>query len=306
MIKSKSKPDNYLDEVDYSFPKIGKAKLIPILLSVFFLAFVLNFPLFEIIDTKLKDTLARIPGCPLAVKDINFGVLLPRVELVNLNIPARCTGGKEINLDKLSLYFRGPSFSPLGLSTKIETNFKNIPVEAYLALGLKTQAIKLDDFKLDLKELNSIAPDVKIAGHVLVNALIEIQNNKLNKVNALVESKDFSLPTQNIQGFTVPPMNIKSFSLQLAQDSGKKMILKQLVLGDLDSPIRANFTGDIYPNSSNFLFSRIDLKGELALGDQLMQDFSIITSFLNAFSRKDKFYQMRLQGTIGQPIPKPL
>lgn len=306
MIKSKSKPDNYLEDVDYSFPKIGKAKIIPVLISVFFVAFVLNFPLFEIVDSKLKDTLAKIPGCPLAVKDINFGVFLPRVELVNLNIPARCTGGKEVNLEKLSLYFRGPSFSPLGVSTKVETQFKNIPIEAYLALGLKSQAIKLDNLKLELKQVNSIAPDIKLAGNLLINALIEIQNNKLSKVNALVESKDFSLPTQNIQGFTVPPLNIKSFSLQLAQESGKKMALKQLVLGDLDSPIRANFTGDIFPNSSNFLFSRIDLKGELALGDQIMQDFSIITGFLNAFSRKDKFYQMRLQGTIGQPIPKPL
>ena len=84
------------------------------------------------------------------------------------------------------------------------------------------------------------------------------------------------------------------------------MVLEYFVIGDLDSPIRANFKGDITPNSSNFLFSRINLQGEVAFGQSIKDNFGILLNFFNAFPTKDKFYQMRLQGTVGQPLPKPL
>lgn len=305
MLRAKKKPENALENVNYSFPKIGKAKLIPAFVCIFLLAFILNFPLMEIVKNKIKTQLSRIPGCSLTVKDINFGILLPKIELNQLNIPKRCAG-KALFLDQLKIYFRGPSFSPIGIATKIETDFEGIPVEAYASLGVSSQIIKLDDMKLALSEINKRFPLVKVNGDVSINAIVEIANNRLGKVNALIESKNFTMPVQNIKGFTLPNMNINSLKLKISQKSKRKMVLEDFVIGDLDSPIRANFKGDITPNSSNFLFSRINLQGEVAFGQSIKDNFGILLNFFNAFPTKDKFYQMRLQGTVGQPLPKPL
>lgn len=305
MKSKKNIAENLLDQVDYTFPPISKIKIITAASSLFFIAFVLNFPLFTIIDEKLKTALSRIPGCPIMVKEINFGVLLPRIELNQLNIPTRCAGN-EINLSSVKLYFRGPSFSPLGIATKIETTYEGIELELFASVGPTSQLIKFDDFNIKLDKLAKVFPQVKLAGDVSINGLVEIKNAKLGKVNALIESKNFILPSQLIQGFTTPVLDEKVLSIQISQESENKMELKKFIIGDLDSPVRANFTGNIVTNKNNFLFSRLDLQGEIAFSKALEQDFGIVLDFFNAFPKKDKFFQLRVHGTVGQPIPKPL
>jgi hypothetical protein len=305
MIKTKKQNDNVLDDVSYSFPQINKVKLIAGFSAIFIFAFIVNFPLGEIVKNKIKLALTRVPGCAIEVKDINFSLFLPSINLSNVNIPSRCAG-KALMLSQMNVEFRGPSFSPLGLSTKIETKYMGLPIEVFASLGISKQLFKIDHMKVSLAQLSQKIPQVSLAGDVEVNAIVEITKNKLSKLNALVESKNLSIPVQNIEGFTVPNMILKNFSVQIAQTNPKRMILKKFIIGDLKSPVRANYTGTITPNKQNFLLSKIDLKGEVAFGKVIEDQFGLLLGFFNAFPKKDKFYQMRLQGTIRHPKPKPL
>jgi type II secretion system protein N len=308
MIKTKRAPQNVIHEEDYKLPTENRNKLIAVLFGLFFAGFVLNFPLMELVKGKIMHTLTHLPGCRLQLKEVNFGILLPRVNLKNISIPGSClgSGGKELYFEDIALYFRGPSFSPLGVAFKIETEYQGIPLAIHTAIGPSKQLLKIDESDVALEELSSLIKGFKLAGQAEVNAVVRLNKFQLSSVNAKIKSTNFALPAQDVMGFVLPNMNIKNVVLKISQKKKNKISVDQLSVGDVNSPIRANFAGEILPNKFNFVLSRLNLRGELALGKDLLQEFFIIKQFLDAYPKKDEFYQMSLSGTIGQPVPKPL
>ena len=77
--------------------------------------------------------------------------------------------------------------------------------------------------------------------------------------------------------------------------------VKKIILGDPQSPMRANFKGTIDVQKSNVSFSPINLAGEIAFTQTFKENVPLVDLFFQNFLQKDGFYQIRLGGMLGQP-----
>lgn len=301
--------ENHLEDSYYKLPRFNKKRSILLLTSIFLLGFILNFPATRKIENTLRSTLSSIPGCRLQFNDLKIGYLLPKVTLQKLKIPGQCINqAQAIELDTVNINFRGPSFSPLGLALSVNTIIKGQELTFYVSTNGLEQNIKIDQQKIQLSALQTILPKVKLLGEVEINGLAKVSQNVLKDMNLLIESKNLSIPPQEIEGFMTPALNPKNFILKLAtgKEDSNQVNVQEFVIGDPQSSLRAKMNGKIILNTKNIQFSRLDLTGEFALGEKIISEIPILPDMLTMFARKDNFYQIKLLGTIGQPSLKSL
>ena len=114
-------------------------------------------------------------------------------------------------------------------------------------------------------------------------------------------STDFQLPSQNIQGFNTPNVKLNELYLEALSENSSTVKIDKFIVGDPDSPIRANLKGRIDLQQGNMAFSNIDLKGEISFTENFKQTVPLVDLFFQNFSQKDGFYQIRIGGNLGEP-----
>ena len=132
---------------------------------------------------------------------------------------------------------------------------------------------------------------------------LTITKGAISNLELKARSKDFQIPSQNIQGFTTPNLRINEFFMEGATENPPRLRIEKILLGDVNSPMRANFKGKIDLQDGNIAFSPLDLKGEVAFSDSFRQSLPLIDMIFQTFTQKDGFYQIKLGGTLGSPKP---
>lgn len=293
-----------LETIDYSFPKIGKSKWIVVIITIFLLGIIVYFPFMYKVKSLVKTQLNKVPGCSVDYQDIQLEFFLPKVIVKDLVVPQSCFGkfGDPLKMENVFVNFRGLSFSPFGPHFKIETNLNGLPISSYLTTGIGGIAINIKENEIDLKKLKTLLPKINLAGKVKIDALVKLEGQKISDLKLNVRSKDFTLPGQNIQGFKLGTMRLNNLLIK-ANMNGKKLIVEDFILGDDESPIRANFKGNIALNQRNITSSQLDLIGETAFSSQFLEKYAIIKLVMNKFDKKDEFYQIKLTGPLMRPKP---
>lgn len=291
--------------VDYSLPTFSKPKWALYTTGLFIAAFLMYFPIGEKTESMVRKTLASLPGCSITYDTMEFGWFLPKLVVKDLQMPSRCFGsrGAPLILEETFLYIRGISFSPLGPHFKLATTVMKTPIEAQITLGV-TGALTaaLHDNTIDLANLKPILPEgMLLAGNAKVNVMAEASPSGLNDLDLKIESKDFALPGQTIQAFRISRLPINNLLVKADLKPNGQLELQEAVIGDADSPIRANFKGDLKLNKAAPVMSPINLKGEIAFSQKFMEDYSIIGMFMNQFDKKDDFYQIQIKGNLARP-----
>lgn len=298
--------ESSINEVRYDLSFLKSPKWIIVLIILFVSVIFFNFPLKKKLDNLIYSSLKISSQCHLKMQDYSFNVFpLPHVSIENLTIPGRCLGPKKasINIKEMDTYFRGPSFSPLGLSFKVETIFENIPIEFFIIGSPSTIVLVLKESMIPLGKLKRILPQVKLSGNAKTDLYVELENNKLKALNINLQSNNFSIPAQNIFDFDLMALDINDLHLVASTDEKSKLNISKFVLGSESSPIRSGFTGMINLNTNNMMNSELDLKGEIALSESLTQDFafSMVKSYLDKFDKEDNFYQIQIKGPLYSP-----
>lgn len=293
------------ENVNYELPKLGVSKWVILLVGTFIFALFLNFPISEKINGLVKKSLATNPACSLSYEDVSFEFFLPKFVISDVNIPGGCMGSRgaqDIFLKNVTLNIRGISFTPFGPHFLIETELYNNPIEAYLTVGFGSIAINLQEAKIKLKELSALIPAVKLKGTLTVDALVELSQKGIVDLKAHIYSKDLVFPSQKIPApaLTLPTFDIKDLLIKATME-GKKVMVQELIVGNPESPIRANFKGPITLNQSNISYSQLNLKGELAFSEKFVKDFMVIDMYMKQFTKKDNFYQLELSGPLMRP-----
>lgn len=295
------------EEIDYSFPKLGKKRWALILTSFFLIGFIGAFPFFLTIENKIKSALSSIPGCSISFKEINFHFFLPKVVVSDVAIPASCYSNKNIaplELKEIRLNFKGISFAPFGPHFKLETVVLENPINAYLTFGIFSHAINIKDNKFDLSKISPLLPELKLKGEVLLNALLNFSNSNIQELKIAASSKNLMIPGQKIFGFTLPMLNIGDFLLKGQMDQKSVLKVENFILGDTESPIRSNFNGTINLNTRNISSSRLNLNGEVSFSEKFMTDIPLIEMAMQRFTKKDQFYQIAITGQMASPTVK--
>jgi len=181
-----------IQEADYPTIPYERKKILAVFFGLSLLSFLYAFPFNQKLENIVRNVVRSSAGCGLNFKDLKFEFLLPKIVINDLNIPANCFSGEStgLNFKQLRLYFRGPSFSPFGIALKLETQVLKTDLNVYLALGLNSQTIKLEQQVINFAQLADLIPEVKINGQLEVNGVVKIHKNNLQQISGYIRSQD--------------------------------------------------------------------------------------------------------------------
>ena len=121
-----------------------------------------------------------------------------------------------------------------------------------------------------------------------------------------MNSKNLSIPKQNISGFELPALNLNNFELKALLDAKNKLKVRQLLLGDDLAPIQSEFQGDILIDQRNIGRSSLNLDGEVKFSNVLLEN-PALQIFFNMFLRgkesNNGYYNLKISGTLSSPLP---
>lgn len=293
-----------LEEISYK-SKI-KIYFYPLIIMILFpIAFLNYYPVGTELKDFLKKNLAQT-GCNLDYNEVKIEFLLPKIVISDLVLPARCLGrtGDALKFDFLTVNFHFISFAPFGIPFRIDTEMNGQPLSLYYVQGFSERMVRLKDQKLDLSKLQPLFGEiVKLDGDLTVDfSALLTNNNALKNMTLKAQSKNFVLPPQNIEGFTTPKLKVNDLYVEANSDNPPVITVEKLIIGDPDSPLRANFKGTIELQQGNIAMSQLNLTGEVAFSPEFKETVPIVDMVFGKFTQKDGFYQIKLGGTLGRPL----
>jgi len=292
-----------LDEINYKL-KIKIPIIIGITLLVFIGAFSLSYPINEKLKTYIKSQL-KVSGCQIEFNEIGAEIFLPKIVVSDISIPANCLGrtGENLKLNYLKINWHIIHFFPFGIPLRLDTEYSGQPISLYFVQGINQQLIRLKDQKFALHRFDNVIGKFKLSGNMTVDLNLLSSEKKIKNLSIKAVSSDFAIPSQNLEGFTLPNLKIKDFYLEANSENHPKIQIDKLIIGNTQSPIRANFKGKLDYIKENISFSPLNLNGEIAFSSQLMESIPLLEIIFQSFNQKDGFYQIRLGGTLGSPKP---
>ncbi len=292
-----------LDEINYKL-KIKIPIIIGITLLVFIGAFSLSYPINEKLKTYIKSQL-KVSGCQIEFNEIDAEIFLPKIVVSDISIPANCLGrtGENLKLNYLKINWHIIHFFPFGIPLRLDTEYSGQPISLYFVQGINQQLIRLKDQKFALHRFDNVIGKFKLSGNMTVDLNLLSSEKKIKNLSIKAVSSDFAIPSQNLEGFTLPNLKIKDFYLEANSENHPKIQIDKLIIGNTQSPIRANFKGKLDYIKENISFSPLNLNGEIAFSSQLMESIPLLEIIFQSFNQKDGFYQIRLGGTLGSPKP---
>lgn len=296
-----------LEEINYK-SKI-KFYLMPFILGFLFLTAFLNFfPIGTQLKTFIKKNLEG-SACRPDYEQIRVEWLLPKVVVSDLVLPASCLNqqGDPLKFSFITINFQFINFSPFGIPFKIDTEMNGQPLTVYFVQGFGERLVRLKDQSIVLPRLQPLMSQFKIGGTMTVDMSALMTNqNAIKDLSFKAESKDLQLPAQNLQGFTTPNLKINTLYIEAHSATAPRINVEKMIIGDAESPMRANFKGTVDLQNNALAFSPLNLTGEIAFSEAFKQQLPLIDMMFQSFAQKDGFYQIRLGGTLGAPKPSTL
>ena len=304
-MESKKIADNLVNEEVYKQNKFFWIKVLVISFLMLLLALFINFPVEKTIKVQVESAIAKNRACPLQYKSLDVRVFFPKVNFKNLNIPGMCfkNPSSSLQFDKASVAFTFPSIWPLGGKFHAHLKNKDSNINLYPRVGLGGTDIRITKTKISGNLIGSLNNFVKvIKGHLNIEAFFSLDGNVVTKGDLKATSKNLLIPSQNIQGFTLPTLNIGILRIVFSQT--KKVIsIKEITIGHNESPIFAQGKGSIALNAQNSSFSKLDITAKVKLSDEFKKALPILNLLLGGKKQTDGFYNLKLGGTLARPSP---
>lgn len=285
-----------------------KSYLYPfIFLFIFIVSFLNFYPVSDKVKSLIKTNLQNT-GCTPDFNEIKFEWLLPKIVISDLALPPSCLGQgatEPLKFNFVNINFQLISFSPLGIPFRVDTEFNGQEVSFYLVQGINSRLIRLKDQNLSLPKLAPLmGENIKLSGNLVVDLNVHVGNDsEMKNLSLKAQSKDLVIPAQNIQGFTTPHLKLKELVVDAISENSNRINVDRLMIGNPESPVRANFKGNVNLLPQNIQHSPVNLTGEVAFSEGLKQSLPLIDMMFQSFTQKDGFYQLKLGGTLGAIKP---
>ena len=265
--------------------------------------FVSNFSLESKIESLVKANLKKVRGCPISYDKLSLSYLVPGINFRNMELDGKCfKASSGLILSQVESTLGFPSFSPIGptLNTIIKDKYSLINVSS--AHSVSSHKIRIESQKLNAKSLNSLLNKFKIEGLFNLTSVSELTKKSLKSLMINLKSNNLVIPSQTVNSFEIPKLNVKNLSL-IAELSGKSDLnIKKFVIGDEQSPLRANIEGKVKINSRAIKNSQLNLNIVVKFSEQFLENFGIISLFLDS-SKQDEngYYTINVEGTLSKP-----
>ena len=273
-----------------------RSKKYIVLVSFFSLlmGFFLTFPLRENLEALLIKRINSLPSCPVGFDSLRVSFFLPKIELENPTFTGPCNRRKVFlpNLPMVRIYFRGLSFSPLGIKLKITTEGEDLQLKAYTSLGVSAQKIKLENLRLPLSVLGGVAGrDLPLQGVLMVDAILSLDKNALQSLKLRITSGPLVSPL--FQDVSLGSLVFKVEKL----DKVPEINILEARLGSKASDFYAEVSGEVSLNEKRPESSKANLLAKIKLGEKLKDNF-LLKAFLGRAKEKDGLYELPLKGPL--------
>lgn len=303
MVK-KSQADNLLQDEIYSGKSFPVPKLIMIGLSAMMLGFALNFSVGNFVAKGIERTLTQNPTCPIQYQSFEPTFLYSGVSLKNLEVSSQCFNvmGPSLKFTHATLQWRGLSFYPFGLKFRFDLEGSGNKAQAVLALGLPQSMLRVQETQIDAQLINTIVGRANLMkGQFKIEIQSSLSGLNLEDASVLISSSNFSLPPQNINGLTLPPLQLNQLAAKMRLEGGRFLTIENITLGSDGAPLIAKASGTIELDQININRSPMSLDTELKIAPELNQSFPILNLFLGNKPQRDGFYILKVGGTVGAP-----
>jgi len=305
-MKTKSK-DQELNETIYSYKNFPFIRILLAILILFPLGLIINLPIKKLIVDKIDSEIRKNKSCPIFYQNTDFSIFPPKLSINKPTIMGKCFSRprSKLELDNINIALSGPSFSPVGLKFTTTINYQKTPIKSYLSISPFGHVFKIDRAKIQSSLINTIVGEQAISGHFTLNALGKATMNGTIESGSLhLKSKNLAIRSLSLQQglFTVPSASLGNLSLKATIKGADSVLLKELIIGDQQSPIQANFTGNIGKRKT------YQVQGKFKLDDQFISknNLGIINLLLQGKPKTTEgAYQVKLSGTLqGNSMPK--
>lgn len=218
--------ENSLREEFYAF--ILFKKIYWPLIIVFFVSFGLlfNLSLKHYFESYIARVIKESSPCPISYKELKSSLFfIPKITFTDLKLAPSCLGSQsDFIFPSLDLKFAGFGLYPLlGLKLNIDLIFDQSTADVDLLLSFNEVMVKIEKSHLLANNIIRKFPSIpKMKGEIELKLLTrhELKTNNIREINLLLQSKNFELLTQNIQGLTLPSLYIGPFNLKITQKNG--------------------------------------------------------------------------------------
>src|SRR5690606_38712409 len=196
----KKVPENQLTEEIYHPQKGIGLKRWLLVFALFVITILWTFPFKQTVIGLVETNLAALRSCPISYSKIDMTWFAPGIVFDNPVVSGACfqKPGTDIALDELSIKLAGPNFSPLGIRFKILAKSEQTMIEAYPAIGIGQQVIRIADSTIADDLLNKLIGMDIISGKIQVDGLVELAQNQITSGKFKLESKQLNTNVANI------------------------------------------------------------------------------------------------------------
>ncbi|MEI8348170.1 MAG: hypothetical protein WCG27_11930, partial [Pseudomonadota bacterium] len=279
-----------------------------IMICIALFALIANLSIKSSLTNFVASKINNNPACPITYQKLDISFFLPKVILSDVLVDGLCFNapGQSLALKELVVRISLPGILPPGLGLKIMGNSGDTNATTYLYLSWATQSFKIEKTVIGHLFINQLLRHEALEGQLNLEAVGEIRKAIVHEASFKVISKDLQIPAQLFNGLQIPQLAINSISIKGQLAPGGDLRIQEFIIGDEKSPIRGRISGKIKVNFNDPAFSETDLTAEVRFSQDFLENFSILKILLNSYKQKDGFYQIRINGPIGSPMPRPL
>ncbi|WP_127717301.1 type II secretion system protein GspN [Halobacteriovorax sp. HLS] len=308
MVKLKVQPNELPEEI-YEQSRLTITKIVIAAVVLFFLAFFFNFPISKIIKTSVVNALATNRACPITYDDLRIEWFTPKIILKKPVISGVCFNnpGGMMKLNDLALSLQMPSVWPIGLKFHTKIKHKLTVLNIYPTIGMNRQVIKIDKSSISHETLLALLgkKSLKFSGDFEIEALVNINQGNLTSGDVIISSTNLNIPPQNVAGLVdLPALPISQLQIKSSVNAKNLIELKDIRIGNSNSPIIALIDGNIKLNPHNTDNSTLDLVGEVKFSQTILESFALLNAMLSGRQPSDKgFYKFKVGGRLSSPVP---
>ena len=289
-----------------SFCLVTKIKVAFLFIFIFVVALLYHFPIKKTLESFLVSQLSNLPGCEISYARMDISFFLPGIVLERPTIQGQCFGQARtrLTLETLNIDLLFPSLFPLGLRFRTEIKARGSLINLRARVSPSSQFMGIAESRITSSLINDLLGLGPLArGSFALEASLETVDNWPREASISLRSEDFSLLKSNIQGISLPQINIGEINLRgnLQEESVR---IERVKIGGDNSDVAGYFQGTLNLSRTNPLASRVDMEGRFRLGEKIITAIPLIKLFLQNKETEEGFYRLRLTGDLGAPRPE--
>ena len=170
------------------------------------------------------------------------------------------------------------------------------------ALSFDTQTIRIPKSRIQSELIGEIlGGKFLLKGFFQLESLLKIKNGKPVNGSIKLKSTNLKLPSQAIQSFNFPMINLGNFLLKGNYQQSGKFLVQEFIIGNQDSPILAKITGSIQVNQNHITESILNLEGKVKFSKSFQKKFPILNLLIGGKKTdKNGFFNLTLTGPLGR------